>query len=202
MKPIGMLLGPSGVGKTTVCQYAEEHLDWLWIELDRSSGPRDRRHDHLPHPKESATGFFTKLRIRINESDHRGALISCPSTTIIGEPVAAQLAAIGVHVIYLCGSTDLCIERFLQREAATGRNLTLAYWNENNADMLRFQESLRGDSSIKRVAVHDDNHEPLSPKQIVDLIGLRLAAAPPSPWSSRTSTPDVRPRAFRSGPDS
>ena len=33
--PILFLLGPSGVGKSTLGQWVAEDLDFLWIEIDR-----------------------------------------------------------------------------------------------------------------------------------------------------------------------
>ena len=65
----------------------------------------------------------------------RGAcVLSFPSRVVLSPSQIAAAFAAEISVKYLYGSAAACIEAFLKRERATGRNLGVEHWLLNNSN--------------------------------------------------------------------
>lgn len=144
---IFFILGPSGVGKTTLCDHLALH-GMLHINFDRpdcngvdQEGLRSEWNAFLDdrNPQTLAEA----IRHRVRGAARGGATITCPSgivpsatTDAIGPRLCrrylSQLSATGFCTVILYGSRDDCIRAFLRREAGSGRGLGQNHWDENN----------------------------------------------------------------------
>lgn len=176
-KPIIIVMGMSGVGKSTTCHFAQEHMGWVWVELDIQNIPPFSRikqdHDLFP-PALLGSEYIQKLQSFLCASDHKGALISFGSVHTMKDTTANLLKLYGIDSVLLDASEDFCLESFVKREAKTGRNLPASHWIANNQKRLFFSRSLQK-SCIRRIKVHNEKKERFTPKEIFDSMLENLA---------------------------
>ncbi len=150
--PILFVLGPSGVGKTTLGQWFAEDRDFLWIEIDRwpegdGIDLADLRAEWDEFWNASQAGAIaTTIRARVSASAARGAILTFPGRVVF---TAHQLTALedgGIRALALYGTEVECLGAFLKRERESGRNLPKEHWLSNNSDIHR----LLGDPSYER----------------------------------------------------
>ena len=150
--PILFLLGPSGVGKTTLGQWVSEDLDLLWIEIDRFP---DGDGIDLANLRTEWDAFWnvcdagviaTTLRERVLAKGACGAILTFPSLVVFSAEHLECLEQAGIRVLVLYGAEETCLAAFLQRERESGRNLSKEQWLHNNSHI---QKRL-GESSYER----------------------------------------------------
>jgi hypothetical protein len=154
-KPVMFLLGPSGVGKTTLGYALQQELGMLHLLLD--GHPEGNGIDVEKLRSEWDTLLNTRnprpladeVRGRIESSGHSGVVISCPSGIMPAEEgqgkpwhfpraLLAAMAAIGVRCAVLTGPLDACMAAAINRE---GTGVTVESWCLNNPDWPGFQPS-------------------------------------------------------------
>jgi len=138
--PILFVLGPSGAGKTTLGEWVEEDLHFLWIELDRwmeSDGvdQANLRPEWNELMDRCQAGAIAKsLRAQVLEKSDRGAILTFSSRLVFSTSQLASLEHAGIRVLVLYGSQEDCLAAFLKREQESGRNLPKEHWLGNNLD--------------------------------------------------------------------
>ena len=127
--PILFLLGPSGVGKSTLGQWVAEDLDFLWIEIDRwpdgdGIDLADLRAEwHALWNASHADNIATTLRARALAKGTRGVVLTFPSLVVFSAQQLAVLEQAGIRVLVLYGTEKDCLAALLKREQESGRNL-------------------------------------------------------------------------------
>jgi Gluconate kinase len=132
------ILGPSGSGKTYVAENFAASIGALWLEADlvyedgmNALGLRSEWDD------------FDKLRLYepiCDEFDRRAKAKNLESVVLSlpGFPILttahAERAKSRARVTYLSGTPGQCLDSFLRREKATGRNLDVSHWCANVHD--------------------------------------------------------------------
>lgn len=153
--PVVFLLGPSGVGKTTLGDALASELGMLHILFDghpqgdgvNVNGLRSEW-DKLLETR-NPLPLADEVRRRIETSGHSGAVISCSSGIMPAEDDrAAQwhfprsllgaMSAIGVRAAQLVGPLETCKEAAIRR---TTPKVTAASWEESNKWWRGFQKS-------------------------------------------------------------
>ena len=134
-----LILGYSGIGKTTIGRYFEREKEWIHIELDKGSQDKILSNS-IPFPSGDKLNksYFDYLRDFLGANRFNGAVITMPSTIVINQEVSKSLNSIGVKTVYLIAPTYLCLEEFLRRENETGRNLSAYHWIKHNTRLCEF----------------------------------------------------------------
>lgn len=178
--PLLLLFGPAGSGKSTAGRALRDLFQFLHIEIDRY--PEDGMvleglrpmWDPFWHGADPAA-LLGEARRRALEAKAAGVVMTFPSGIIprINHVAAANGAGIGVAVLYGTGAE--CVGAWLERERASGRNLSLDQWATNNAatyagfSMPRFE--------LFRVAAFRDGRFRGADQIAAELHGRALAAA-------------------------
>lgn len=132
------ILGPSGSGKSYVAKRFAASIDALWLEADL-----------VYEDGINALGLRREWDIFVNfgvyepicdEFDRRAAaqkkqsvVLSLPGFPILTLEHAERAKSRG-RIFYLSGTPEQCLDSFLRREKATGRNLDAAHWHRNRRD--------------------------------------------------------------------
>ena len=139
--PVVFLLGPSGVGKSTLGAWVREDLRFLHLEIDRWDGAHGDGIDleglrtewnTFCHGGE-ASPLAAAIRERIVAACRRGAVLTFASPLVLSPAQIALLARFGISVLVLYGSGAECLQAFLEREGTSGRGLPLEHWMFHNA---------------------------------------------------------------------
>jgi hypothetical protein len=130
---IVFLGGISGCGKSTAGKYLEEHLHWKHLEIDLSPVDGLVHHNLIAEAKKfETTADATQLVgvLKNRYPDYAGIILTFPSVVVFPAPHVINNPKIKFR--YLFGSPEHAVARFIEREKATGRNLTTAHWEKNN----------------------------------------------------------------------
>ncbi len=161
--PIIFLLGPSGVGKTSLGNALAQMLGMLHILFDGPSAGDGVDAAKLrvqwdtllnakdPHP------LADEVRKRIKISGHSGAVISCPSGVVSAEDLQAlswhfsrsllaKMKSCGVRCVTLFGPLQHCRDAAINRADGTG--VTIVSWDQNNPDWKKFRPESFSDQVI------------------------------------------------------
>jgi hypothetical protein len=155
--PIIFILGPSGVGKTTLGNALADHLGMVHILFDGADGGDGVDVANLRSEWKSLLAakdprpLAEEVRRRIKTSGHSGVVISCPSGIMPAEDrkalpwyfsrsPLAKLEECGVRCVTLIGPLVACQEAAMNR--ANGRVVTTSTWLLNNANWHNFQPGL------------------------------------------------------------
>jgi hypothetical protein len=137
--PILFLLGPSGVGKSTLAEWIRDDLTFLHIEIDRFPDGDGVDLEGLRTEWEAfwsrcdARPIAAAINDRARASGRSGAVLSFPSLVVLSPQHIQAAQHSGIRIIVLYGSGAECLESFLRREEQSGRRLTGEHWVQNNA---------------------------------------------------------------------
>src|SRR6266508_2147059 len=132
------ILGPSGSGKSYVAENLATSIDALWLEADQ------QHEDGITAlGLRSEWNAFDKLGVyepicdefdlRAKAENRKAVVLSLPGFPIL-TTAHAELAKGRARTIYLSGTPGQCLDSFLRREKATGRNLDVSHWCRNTHD--------------------------------------------------------------------
>ena len=146
---IAIVLGYSGIGKTTLGRYAEKEKGWLHLEMDPSSRKSSAPSTFLPPSDGKFTRhYFEALRVHLRTTARDTALITMGSV-VIGQEASDKLQSWGATTVYLMAPPYFCFEQFLKREAALENGLSAFHWVKNNARLCEFLSSPIAEGSLK-----------------------------------------------------
>lgn len=143
------ILGPSGVGKTTFCEYLGNQHNWIHFNHDDND-------PHLPnkYPLEieqelnlfvshfKVRPLYCKIKNRFMWHARPGIVLSFPSNILIS--ANHILAAKGYFkIFYLYGNQQNCLSAFNERERLKDRNFGEDHWRHYNC---RTYEAMDGPS--------------------------------------------------------
>jgi hypothetical protein len=81
----------------------------------------------------NAAALATLVRERLAQREASGAVLSFPGGVVPTEVHISAALAERITLVVLYGSGAECLDAFLSRERASGRNLTVDHWIGNNA---------------------------------------------------------------------
>ncbi len=138
-RPIWLVLGPSGSGKSSFGQWLAGERDWLHLEIDRypDGDGIDLNSLRLEwddfYGKRIADGLSKAVQRRL-QANKTGTALTFPGNLILDLDHIRAAANAGMSTVYLYASAADCITAFLQREQQTGRKLSLNHWIAHNRD--------------------------------------------------------------------
>jgi gluconate kinase len=183
MYPIWFILGPSGVGKTTVSREIAERQAWLWYEIDefsRDDGKNGidaeaiRNEWDVYWERYSPSKLIQTLLARMKHHRKQGVILSFSSTLILQDERLRPLKG-NIDVVYLYGTKAQCLEAFLARERDKRRNLTVDIWKTFNTPIFKFLES--EECAHHKLSVFE-NQTPQSKRRTHDAIERDLLSRP------------------------
>ncbi len=136
--PVLLLLGPSGVGKSTVGRWIAEDLRFRHIELDL--WPKDgidaanlRAEWEAFWSRADAGQFDAGVRAQISSENAAGAVLTFPSLVVFSAEQIAASERSAMNIIALYGTEADCLGAFLRLYQHSGRRLDRHHWLQNNA---------------------------------------------------------------------
>lgn len=135
---IWLILGPSGVGKSSFGDWLATEQNWLHLEIDRYpagdgidlNNLRPEWNEFYEGGKAKRLGEAVQQRLEANAKAY--GVLTFPGNLILSPSLVIAATQARIRTIYLYGSKAHCISAFLKREEQTGRNLDLNHWITNN----------------------------------------------------------------------
>lgn len=132
------ILGPSGSGKSHVSERFAPTIDALWLEADLQYADGVdalglRAEWEAFHRQENCQPICDEFHRRAKTQKKQSVVLSLPGFAML-TVAHAQGAKGRARVIYLGGTPGQCLDSFLRREKATGRNLDVSHWCRNIHD--------------------------------------------------------------------
>ena len=171
------ILGPSGVGKTTLGDFIADHQKYLHLRIDTGVAGEDgidverlrKQWDILLR-----TGNFDPL---VQELDKRaldaekvGCILTFSSCLIFSKEGIALAESNNVLVRYLYGPRDKCIEAFISREVKNGHpERDENFWLQVNP---YYHDIGQPAFARYRIQVFDNFGNHLSCKEVAELMGV------------------------------
>jgi hypothetical protein len=132
-----LILGPSGVGKSSFGAWLAVERNWLHLEIDRFPEDGINLHNLRTEWNEFCErgnpGLFAEvLQRRLAASSKTNCVLTFPGCLILPPGRIVGAAKLGVRTIYLYGSAAHCITAFLEREEKKDNRLGLDHWISNS----------------------------------------------------------------------
>jgi len=133
------VLGPSGVGKSSLGHWLLDDLAMLHLEHDIYPEPGDGI-DSLGLRAQwnpfcacgDASALVKLLEGRAAEAGKTGTVLTFSGVVVLPPDILRRAEVAGIATVVLYGSGSACVNAFLTREKATGRNLGFEHWVLNN----------------------------------------------------------------------
>jgi hypothetical protein len=135
-----IILGPAGVGKTTVSQYIRNEHKYVHIEVDPASGQGTIGEDHLHTNFEKSLSWLYLKRAKDFAAlqGAEGVVISYNARKLLDPNTCGLLDKMGCRCAYLSGQEEQIQRSFLARERRSERNFSLQFWIRANRDILQY----------------------------------------------------------------
>ncbi len=142
-----LVLGPSGVGKSTLGDWLAEDLDLVRLELDPWPEPVWR--SDVASAREALlsrgdAGPLVALLTRLaGEAGRAGGVATLCGGAVLPLRRLLRLRRLGAQAVVLYASERECLSSFLAREAVNGRGLDEAYWRRHRDPSFAAHGSMR-----------------------------------------------------------
>lgn len=145
-EPIFLILGLSGAGKSTFCQFMSAECNFLHIEGDGLSEPGDATEADVGIDAKNPLqdNYLDRIRKTVRARNKKGAIIGFTSDTYLSPLTCRALRASNCKVVYFVGKPELCAQRFLNRETGLNRGLDGLHWIQYNYPLIVFLGRKRG----------------------------------------------------------
>jgi hypothetical protein len=141
-RPLWLVFGPSGTGKSSFGDYLAKERDWLHLEVDQFHSPRETAPDGMDvHDLRRPWDAFyeacdpaplaAELARRTAAQGKAGCVLTFPSGVLLSTRHFERAPA-PMRMIIFFGTSGECLAGFLEREAAIGRNLGFSFWRTFN----------------------------------------------------------------------
>lgn len=149
--PLFFILGPAGSGKTTLSAAMAQRYDLVHLELDRERGKPTLMDAHREEWRSLMIGrdpgpMAQAMRMRAAQAGAGGAVLSFPCFVVPGLRVLSAAQRQGIATVALYGTGAECLQSFLARERASGRNMGESHWRSYNAQSYAHLSSSRYDA--------------------------------------------------------
>lgn len=139
MKPIILVFGPSGVGKSYLSKALEEEYSFLHLDLDRKSGFKangfpDEWDEDIG--KINFASLASLVRSRLSGEQYAGAVLSFPTVHVLSPQQLKDASLVGISAVVLWGTEERCLE--VRRERQSKRTGSF-----NEGQVKRYREKNR-----------------------------------------------------------
>lgn len=140
-KPIVLIFGMSGVGKSTLGRLLAKEWSFLHIEQDipDANGLElwDLNNEFIEYYQALKTDkFVRKIKQLVQNRERRGAIITFDSTFTPSIWQLETAVKSGMQALVLDGPSNLCCQSYFRREKTLGHDVTESDWHEYNDELL------------------------------------------------------------------
>jgi len=128
MKPILLIFGPSGVGKSTFTERFIKDFDFLHINFDYWDG---KGIDGEELKKYVSSPQLLRSEIDKKLNGNKGAVLTFPSNKIFSFNYIETAEQCGIKTVIFYGSKENCLDAFLGRGTPSIDN-RFAHWHKHN----------------------------------------------------------------------
>lgn len=157
-----IILGPSGVGKSSLGNYLAQTHGWLHLEIDQIHGldvHQLQQEWKLFYQQKNTLHLIRILHQKVTSANKTNCVLTFPSGLVLSLEHIKECVP-SIQVCYLYGSAAHCINAFLRREHETNRNLDVNYWIQNNRDSYTKMNSPSFEPYRVHVFTHEGRHRP------------------------------------------
>lgn len=146
VRPVVLVGGLSGAGKSQLCEWAVEDLNMLHLEVDLPGVDGIDEHGlrsewNAFYGRHEGAALAATLRDRTARVGRAGALLSLPSNAILTKDHLAAARAAEIHIVLAAGPPELCLGAYLERERKSGRGFDGQRWHRFNDRAMTIYES-------------------------------------------------------------